>query len=73
VSPVEYADGKRSFRAYIAVCLKIHCNRLVKSVGTHLHSLSRNCKWAELASKTAWNPKCFLFSHGHHHKASLIR
>ena len=25
MSPVEYADGKRSLRAYIAVCLQIHC------------------------------------------------
>jgi len=26
VSPVKYAGGKRSLRAYIAVCLQIHCN-----------------------------------------------
>jgi len=26
VPPVEYAGGKRSLRAYIAVCLQIHCN-----------------------------------------------
>jgi len=26
VSPVEYVGGKRSLRAYIAVCLPIHCN-----------------------------------------------
>jgi len=26
VSPVEYADGKRSLRAYIAVYLQTHCN-----------------------------------------------
>ena len=26
MSPVEYAGGKRSLRAYIAVCLQIHCN-----------------------------------------------
>jgi len=26
MSLVEYAGGKRSFRAYIAVCLQIHCN-----------------------------------------------
>jgi len=28
VSPVEYAGGKRSHRAYIAVCLQIHCKPL---------------------------------------------
>jgi len=28
VSPVEYAGGKRSLRAYTAVCLQIHCNPL---------------------------------------------
>ena len=26
MSPVEYAGGKRFIRAYIAVCLQIHCN-----------------------------------------------
>jgi len=26
VSPIEYACGKRSLRAYIAVCPQIHCN-----------------------------------------------
>jgi len=26
VSPVEYAGGKRSLRAYIAVYFQIHCN-----------------------------------------------
>jgi len=26
VSPVEYAGGECSLRAYIAVCLQIHCN-----------------------------------------------
>jgi len=28
VSPVEYAGGKRSVRAYIAVCPQIHCNSI---------------------------------------------
>jgi len=26
MTPVEYASGKHSLRAYIAVCLHIHCN-----------------------------------------------
>jgi len=26
VSPVEYAGGKRPLRAYIAMCLQVHCN-----------------------------------------------
>jgi len=26
VSPVDYAGGTRSLRAYITVCLQVHCN-----------------------------------------------
>jgi len=41
VSPVEYAGAKRSLRAYIAVCLQIHCNRSSYGmlIGTPMRSI----------------------------------
>jgi len=36
VSPVEYAGGKRSLRAYIAVCPQIHCNPFSFTFALHI-------------------------------------
>jgi len=42
VSPVEYAGGKCSLLAYIAVCLQIHCNP--SSLQLQMHLFTRNHK-----------------------------
>jgi len=43
VSPVECIGGKRSLRAYIAVCLQIHCN-LSSSLLSSLFNFTKKLK-----------------------------
>jgi len=53
VPPVEYTGWKRSIRAYIAVCLQIHCNPSSFFLKFQLFEAALYCK--PVLWKQAWN------------------